>query len=646
MPNIFVGNSGVLRGELPVIPIKEMLIQKDLYYKQPRQVEELLNVRPEIQALFNRNEVMLDKDVAQVAPAKFGVLGHIDPTRNAFIDALIGVKDLRDKLGEESSILQKMINLLKEIIAKENIKVDPGKNETVLNQALVDQLQTQFDKERTGRAITAFKFSDLQDQVVAGQTKKVPVITTKTIMNLRDVDELDNKDNPSSIFSVGLFSLGNEARKDIQNVDNIHSTLMAVQSQLARLLTEKRNNLVKLDQEIPERQRELANLDQARLKALGESKMVAALVEENWRKVEADYQKRTEILTNHRGIYFVRASETPVCKSTLLDVDLRYGRLEDLVPGTAISHLELPDDIEPYIETIADMPIVNWSFFNPYWNQLPARETVLKWLDKRRLRLGYLARQQRRVSSKFNAIMQSHQAILQDYARFNIVGENSLQAFYREAVQIISLEDLLTGTPHQLRGRAQHFRNQLDQATHLLLSCLQSVTPSLRLDWATAAELDQLDLRQPNTWPGMQQAKLNDLSEMRTLVELLSWWWRQLNDNASSAAATALRNLLRAALMVAVGDDPKEMLHGYLQAIPMQFRAGELLRATLNRHAAIGTELQLVNELDQVVGRLHVEDADERGAVLRIAQLYNTNKPGPAAQFSLVGIKPAVRSIV
>jgi hypothetical protein len=221
-----------------------------------------------------------------------------------------------------------------------------------------------------------------------------------------------------------------------------------------------------------------------------------------------------------------------------------------------------------------------------------------------------------------------------------------LQAFYREAVNIISLEDLLTGTPHQLRGRAQHFRNQLDQATHLLLSSLQSVTPSLRLDWATAAELDQLDLRQPNSWPGMQQAKLSDLSEMRTLVELVNWWWRQLNENASSAAVTALRNVLRAALMVSVGDDPKEMLHGYLQTIPVQFRAGELVRATLNRHAAIGSELQLVNELDQLVGKLLVEDADERGAILRIAQVYTSKRPEPDSQFALVGVKQAVRSFV
>lgn len=623
----FSATSGV--NNFTFTPIKETLLEKNLLTIKPsRAVDELINFRPQVQEIFNRNEILPVKEIAEIVPKEFGVLGHIDPSRQLLVDALAGIASLRSRLKGEDAINAKAKKLIEEI----NVRNDVEK------LGIKTDFWIAFDNKVSLATVTY--------QDAAKKPVDIPLKTVADVTLELDKTEINENAPAASLYSAGLFSVGSNMRNDIREMDSLHAMLMRLQENLGRTLVAKRNVLTKLGLEIPERQRELANLDQARLKALGESKMVAALVEENWRKVEADYQKREKILTNHRGIYFARASETPVGKSTLLDVDLRYGKLEDLVPGTAISHLELPDDIEPYIETIADMPIVNWKFFNPYWNQLPARWTVLKWLDNRRLRLGYLVRQPRRVANKFNGLMQSHQAILQDYARFNIVGDNSLQAFYREAVNIISLEDLLTGTPHQLRGRAQHFRNQLDQATHLLLSSLQSVTPSLRLGWATAAELDQLDLRQPNSWPGMQQAKFNDLSEMRTLVELVNWWWRQLNDNASSAAVTALRNLLRAALMVAVGDDPKEMLHGYLQTIPVQFRAGELLRATLSRHAAIGTELQLVNERDQVVGKLHVEDADERGAVLRISQLYNTEKPGPAAQFSLVGIKPAVRSLV
>ena len=612
---------------LSVAPLQETLVQKNFVnYKAPRQIEELINVRPQIQEIFNKNETLAFKDVDKLTPAKFGVLGHIDPSRNMLVDSLASIKSLRDQLKGNASFIAKAKSLFADI-AKRNDVEDLGVDVNFWDK---------FTNNNQNLAVIKYPTSSDSEET----------INLQSVLDIPKKLDINTVMQASSLYSAGLFSAGNTIRADIRDIDSLHGTLMRLQSNLNRALTAKKNALTKLDQEIPERQRELANLDQARLKALGESKMVAALVEENWRNVEAEYLRREKILTNNRGIYFARASETPVGKSTLLDVDLRYGKLEDLVPGTAISHLELPDEIEPYIETIADMPLANWKLFNPYWNQLPARLTVLKWLDNRRLRLGYLTRQPRQITSKFNGLMQSHQAILQDYARFNIAGDNSLQAFYREAVQIISLEDLLTGTPHQLRGRAQYFRNQLDQATHLLLSSLQSVTPGLRLDWATAAELDQLDLRQPNTWPGMQQAKLNDLSEIRTLVELISWWWRQLNDNATSAAVAAVRNLLRAALMVAVGDDPKEMLHGYLQAIPAQFRAGELVRATLNRHAALGAELQLVNERDQLVGKLLVEDADERGAILRIAQVYISERPNPGSQFALVGTKPALRSFV
>ncbi len=610
-------------------PAKETLLEKNLVTIKPsRAIDELINFRPQVQEIFNRNEVLPVKEIVQVVPKEFGVLGHIDPSRQLLVDALAGIASLRSRLKGDDAIIAKAKKLMDEISTRNDVE----------QLGIKADFWTSFDNKVSLATVTY--------QDAAKNPVDIPLKTVADVTLQLDKAENTEKAPAASLYSAGLFSVGSNMRNDIREMDSLHGVLMRLQENLSRALVAKRNLLTKLDLEIPERQRELENLNQVRLKALGESKMVASLVEENWREVEAAYVKREKILTNHRGIYFARVGEAPVGKSTLLDVDLRYGTLEDLVPGTAISHLELPDDIEPYIETIADMPIAQWKFFNSYWSQLPARLTVLKWLESRRLRLNYLAGQSRQVNSKFFNIMQSHQSILQDYARFHFLGENSLQAFYREAVQIISLEDLLTGAPHQLRGRAQFFRNQLDQATHLLLNSLQSVTPSLRLDWANAAELDQLDLRQPNTWPGMQQAKLADLSEMRTLVELVNWWWRQLNDGASSAAVATLRNLLRAALMVAVGDDPKEMLHGYLQALPAQFRTGELLRASLNRHATIGTELQLVNEQDQLIGKLHVEDADERGAILRIAQVYNTNAVKPDAQFSLVGVKASVRSLL
>jgi hypothetical protein len=375
--------------------------------------------------------------------------------------------------------------------------------------------------------------------------------------------------------------------------------------------------------------------------------MVMALVAEDWLRVEQEYARRERILNNHSGLYFVRVRETPFSRTSLVDRSLRYGRIEDLVPATAISQDELPEDIEDYIETIIDIPIANWKLFNESWNSLPSRNTIIKLMEQRKLRLTYLSQKTRKASSsKFVPMMQVHQAILQDYARFEFLREASLQAFYRQAVQVISLEDLLTGTPHQLRSKAQNFRNQLDQATHALLAKLQNIKPSIRLEWATAAELDQLDLRNPHLWPSLQSEQQEDIGNIRSLFELINWWWRQLNEDASSASVTAVRNLLRAALMVSVGDDPQEMIHGYLQVVPAQFRSGDFLRAKLNRHAPIGTFLQLVNEKNELIGKLRVEDADENGSVVSVTQMLRQEIIQTTSQFSVIGIKTTGRSFV
>ena len=471
------------------------------------------------------------------------------------------------------------------------------------------------------------------------------VISRNNISNIHDLDRDIGK--VASVYSTALFTTANNYKKEIKEVDGLHNQLMLIHKQLSAALAGKNKKLEKIKSEIPVMQRSLENLNQQRLKTLAEYKMVVSLVAEDWLRVSTEYSKRERILTNNSGLYFVRAQETPFTKPSPVDKSLRYGRIEDLVPATAISQDELPEEIEDYIETIVDIPIANWKQFNDSWNYLPSRNTIIKLMEQRKLRLTYLSQKTRKASSsKFVPMLQVHQSILQDYARFEFLQEASLQAFYRRAVEVISLEDLLTGTPHQLRGKAQAFRNQLDQATHALLAKLQNIKPGIRLEWATQAELDQLDLRNPYSWPGLKDEQQEDIGNVRSMIELVNWWWRQLNDNASSSSVTAVRNLLRAALMVSVGDDPKEMIHGYLQVIPSIFKAGDVLRAKLNRHAPIGTLLQLVNENNQLIGKLRIEDADENGSLVSITQILGNTSTTGMSQFSVIGIKTTGRSFV
>jgi len=604
-------------------------------------VETLLSFNPKIQEAFNRNEVLLDRDLASVTPDKFGVLGHIDPTRNALTDALSAIETLRKKLSEEGSVVNEIKKLFEEIVSEDYIdqSIKSGQNSDYWND-----IKSLDEVKKDGEEV---KYKPRVLVKVPFMEPSATDFEFVEIYTIADISKLDAKTNNSRFYSSGLFTVGNEFRTEIRKIDGLHHALMNLQSQLARSLARKKNELIRLDNEIPLQQRKLANLNQSRLQSLAEYKMVLGLVEENWIKVERDYLKREKILTNHRGIYYARVNETPWAQSSLTDMPLRFGKLEDLVPGIALSHDELPDDIEPYIEAILDMPISNWKLFNGKWNLLPSRNTTLNLMASRKLRLQYKTQQSRTASSsKFLQTMQTHQAIMQDYLNFSLVAESSLQAFYKRAADIISLEDLLTGTPHQLRGIAQELRNKLDQATHSVLSILQSIKPSIRLDWATAAELDQLDIKNPQSWPGMSQAAYEDINSIRTLIELINWWWRQLNENATNAGITAIRNLLRAALMVAVGDDPKEMIHGQLQIIPNIFNVGDFLRANLNRQAPIGTILHLVNEKDELVGKLRVEDADENGSVVSIAQMFQVETKTAGSQYSVIGIKNTVRSFV
>ncbi len=74
--------------------------------------------------------------------------------------------------------------------------------------------------------------------------------------------------------------------------------------------------------------------------------------------------------------------------------------------------------------------------------------------------------------------------------------------------------------------------------------------------------------------------------------------------------------------MIAASDDPEQILHGTLQTLPGIFRPGEILRLNLNREAAPGTQLQLLDAQRQVVGMMRVDDHDQNGTVATLMQIY------------------------
>jgi len=260
-----VGGIGTIN-TISIAPIKETFLERNFVNVRPsRQLEELINIRPQVKDIFNKNETLPLKEIEKIVPEEFGVLGHIDPSRHMLVDALAGIASLRDAVRGPDAIVAK-------------IKV------------LVDEIKVRSDVEALGINTS---FWDIFDKKIPDlATISYPDGANLAVINLLKVSDIaekldkDTKVMPSSLYSAGLFSAGNSVRNDIREVEGLHAMLMRLHAVLSRALATKKNTLDKLDREIPERQRELANLDQARLKALGESKIVAALVEENWRKVD------------------------------------------------------------------------------------------------------------------------------------------------------------------------------------------------------------------------------------------------------------------------------------------------------------------------------------------------------------------------
>jgi len=108
---------------------------------------------------------------------------------------------------------------------------------------------------------------------------------------------------------------------------------------------------------------------------------------------------------------------------------------------------------------------------------------------------------------------------------------------------------------------------------------------------------------------------------VRTIADLVAWWFRQLDPEASANALGALRAMIRASLIVAALGDPAEILRGQVRVPPRRFAVGEPVRLTLNRSARPGTRLQILDDAQRVVGLLAVEDQDTQGVLARVEQV-------------------------
>lgn len=560
---------------------------------------------------INKNAVyttkFFDGQVFEKPNEKFGTISHVNVADIGFLNAKSGINELRDEF-----------NLNKE-------------------GAIVKKVKTFFDEIKSIWVYKSYDFDNFSFvKKSVGENVWSDYKTLEPIIDPKDFPE-----NPKINNQTALFSSGKVIRKDILLIERLRRELVGLHKFQQKILAEKRTALDKVENEILQCHQALANLNRQRTRSEGDYQVARLLVAENWADVEQAYAERARILNNHQGLFYARVRETPINLRPVNPLPLRHGSLDDLVPGYPLEDAGLPEDLQVFMEAVLDIPMNDWVSLHNQSSLLPTRPQLQRMLGVRQARLGYRINQNHQADSKMISVKLSrlrnqNQMVMSDMLHKVFIPSPSIVEYQRNAAQLLSLEDLLNGPPHRLRGLAEVQRNKLDQATHSLLKELRKVAPSIRLQWAEAAELDTLNLTQPTQWPGIGQAETKDLNGIRTLVELIQWWWRQLNTNASSTSHSAVRNLIRATLMLAAADDPDQILRGNLATVPARFVVGETLRLTLNKEALPGTLMQMVNPMNLLIGTLRIDDFDEKGAVATLTQLL-TRETVPSTAYTVTG---------
>lgn len=532
---------------------------------------------------------------------------HIDDLNSVLSRFNLSLKTLQDDLGQEEA--------------------DSNASLQAKTKAFLNQYQDDPDVAKL-----------FKHELVDGQLKSY-----RDIFAARKESIAALTDDASKLFHSGRLLL-----KETQSISGLHNQLLLLQRSVLKRLLALREDKQRLAREISEARQHLDALNRTRLEDVGDYALAQRLLSDDWQQVEKRFQQRREILEAYSGLYYVRVRESAAGRLLPDAMALRSQSAGDVVPGCAESDKELPDDLLPFMDTVLDIPLADWRLFENDAHLLPSRIRQTQLLDVRQQRLfSKVNRNQPSASQqslRLLPLLQVNSQVLSVFAGKTVLQTDSWQQQLNSAHKVLSLEDVLNGSRSLLSGRAQNLQQQLTQASACLLDILEQIQPSIRFRWAQLVEDGQLPLQQPERWPNLADAQKSDFSRIRTLVELVQWFYRQLSDKAGDNSRSAVTHLLSACLLIAASDDPEQILHGSLQTLPGVFRPGELLRLNLNREAVPGTSLQLLDAQRQVVGLLRVDDHDKNGAVATVMRMYQA--VSVAQGLSVSGKAAAGRAVV
>lgn len=428
-----------------------------------------------------------------------------------------------------------------------------------------------------------------------------------------------------------MFNAGKILTQQIAFMEGRYARIEALLEGRLRSRLGKEAQIEKLGALIRNATEDLESIDKRRAEYLGDYGVAQRLLDEDWLAIFKENQERIRILTiGVKGVYYVRERQTPISLPMADPLELRYGSSGDIVPGCDWSiDPELPEELEEFHDTVLEIPMADWTSLKGLTAYIPAKPRLQYIANVRKARIA--AKQSRGNNRRYqrsslnislaNVHLQSQSTLMQ-MARYTIAYDlASIRQQQQEAAKVLSLEDVQSGTKGRLKDEAQSLGANLERAVHCMLDRLSEISPSIRLQWAQMAEDDRLQVERVETWPGMDRAEREDFNATRTLAELVAWWFRQIEGQATANSRAAMRNMLRATLIHAALGDPTEILQGEVHVPPRLLAPGEILRLRLNRQARPGTVLQLLDTSQRVVALLNVEDDDEKGALARVTQV-------------------------
>ncbi len=537
------------------------------------------------------------------ASAKFGTMRQIEPIRDHFINARVNLEALRDIATKAPGTGKSLIARVEEYLQKQL-----GEGYT----ALINELGVTGDEN--GRFLK----------------KPLPKLGASFTIPLGDIA---NKPGDVSSLTVAhnthsaLFATGVVMTDDIRTMEALRFALVKVRRQHQQNLEKKQAQLAELAVRITSENSTLKGLEAKRSEVLDDYAVAQRLLAEHWQEVEQAWAERKRIIESNLGLYYVRVRETPLSRTLPDPLDLRPGDANDLAPGCPNRATPLAEELLPFMATLLDIPAADWTLLSGLANQLPGRIALEQMVLKRRQLIEVKLRQPAAptgLQPTLFGMLQNH-LVMQQTIAAKPFAVTALREMQQQGHKILALEDLLASPIPALREPANQLHQRLNAAAGCLLSGLRAIKPSIRLAWADLADDNRLAVESPERWPNLAKAEADDFNNIRTLVELVGWWFRQLDSDASGDSRAAMRNFVRACLLLAASDDPQQLLQGQLKSLPSHFRPGELLRLDLNREPAAGNLLQLLDAAQQVIATVRVEDHDSKGTLASITSIINPN---------------------